>query len=77
MATIESNILLDQLSTEIQEIIDEANLRFNDLRINQLVCKPDGNVWGINEVLEHVNLFGRYYLVEIQNKMDRANSSEK
>lgn len=77
MATIESNILLDQLSTEIQEIIDEANLRFNDLRINQLVWKPDDNVWGINEVLEHVNLFGRYYLVEIQNKLEQANSSEK
>ena len=77
MATIESNILLDQLSTEIQEIIDEANFRFNDLRINQLVWKPSDNVWGINEVLEHVNLFGRYYLVEIQNKMDHANSSEK
>ena len=70
MAAIESNILLDRLSTEIQEIIDETNLRFKDLRINQLVWKPGDNIWGINEVLEHVNLFGRYYLVEIQNKMD-------
>ena len=77
MSAIKSNILLDQLSTEIKGIIEEANLRFNDLRINQLVWKPGDNIWGINEVLEHVNLFGRYYLVEIQNKIDHANPSEK
>ncbi len=65
---IETNTLIDDLL----EIINQAGYaadRFKEFRTDQLNFKASHNEWSILECIEHLNLYGDYYLPEIEKRI--------
>jgi hypothetical protein len=61
---------------QTRQIMNKAeNLREYDLRI--LSRKPEPNSWSILECLEHLNLYGDYYLPEIDRKINTSLSKSE
>lgn len=60
--------LLNELSEITEKCIEEAKT-FKALKPGQLNFKKDEKSWSILECLEHLNLYGDFYLDEIDNKI--------
>jgi len=60
--------LIEALSSDVQTAINEAS-RFKTLTIKQLNAKETTEKWSILECLEHVNLYGDFYLKEIETRI--------
>lgn len=58
--------LIEELKKRTQFCIDSAINRFKPLTQNQVNWKPDPERWSIGECLEHLNLYGDYYIPTIQ-----------
>lgn len=67
----ESEILISQLVLETTKIIDFAT-QLKLLLDSELNKRIDENSWSILECLEHLNLYGDFYLLEIYNKMNQS-----
>jgi hypothetical protein len=63
-----SNELLSQLEVITQKCIEEAQ-KFQLLTLEQLNYKADEKSWSILECLEHLNLYGDFYIDEIGKQM--------
>lgn len=63
----ENNILIDDLLRRTEKSTDKVK-QFEALTIDQLNQKK-GNEWSILECLEHLNLYGDFYLVEIEKRI--------
>jgi hypothetical protein len=64
---VDNNILIDDLLRRMDKCSNKVK-NFKDLSIDQLRYK-NGNEWSILECLEHLNLYGDFYLVEIENQI--------
>lgn len=64
---IENNILVDDL-LKCMEKCTKTALAFRNLSIDQLQFKTDEK-WSALECLEHLNLYGDFYLVEIEKQI--------
>ena len=64
---IENNILIDDLVKRTERVISKAKI-FEALPLEQLQYKS-GNQWSILECLEHLNLYGDFYLPEIEKQI--------
>jgi len=62
-------ILLDQT----RQILNKAQ-QLERLDMTTLNWKPDSNAWNILECLEHLNLYGDYYLPEIEKSIKQSKS---
>lgn len=58
------------LQTRLTTILQTAALEFATLTDEQLRWKPKPNSWSIVECLQHLNLAERYYIRNIQHKVD-------
>lgn len=68
MKKFESNELLDQLQSDVRELIVAAAwLRKEDPGV--LLEQPDAGKWSVIQVLEHLNSYGRYYLPAIEKAL--------
>lgn len=68
--------LIQSLVEQTKEIINHVEtLREHDL--NTLTWKVNPESWSILECLEHLNLYGDFYLPEIANKIKRSTSSNE
>lgn len=68
------------LIEELINIIDHAILtaaKFRELPENDLNKKKDVNQWSVLECLEHLNLYGDFYLPEIEKQMLQAKKAGK
>lgn len=65
---IENNHLVDELIIILDESISTAK-KFKELPLDQLNLKKNANSWSVLECLEHLNLYGDYYLPEIEHQM--------
>lgn len=66
--TMKSSQLLQTLVMQIQEIITKAEALRN-LDDAMLTWRPNDTSWNILECLEHMNLYGDFYLPQIENKI--------
>lgn len=71
---IENNVLVDELLVILDNSISTSK-KFKELSLDQLNYKKTSESWSILECLEHLNLYGDYYLPEIENQM--INNKEK
>ncbi len=65
-------IIAKDLIRELSKIADQANdtaLSFLELSIEKLNDKKTPESWSILECLEHLNLYGEYYLPEMNSRM--------
>lgn len=65
---IESSTLLQDLVERTRTHLNEAE-KFKQMPIEQLNWKKDSKSWSILECLEHLNLYGDFYLPEIEKSM--------
>lgn len=65
---IENKVLVDELIVILDDSISAAK-KFKDLPIDQLNFKKNPESWSVLECLEHLNLYGDYYLPEIEHQM--------
>lgn len=71
---MKSEILLQTLIEQTKQIIKEAeSLTNNDLQT--LTWKENESSWSILETLEHLNLYGDFYLNEIENKIKNSKTT--
>lgn len=59
-----------QLQNRLQTILQTVEREFSSLSDDQLRWKPAPDRWSIVECLQHLNLAERYYIRNIQHKVD-------
>jgi hypothetical protein len=64
---IDNNILITDLLQRIENCTNKVK-QFESLSVEQLRFKAEGQ-WSILECLEHLNLYGDFYLVEIEKQI--------
>jgi len=63
--------MLDSLQNDVRQLILEANyLKSIDPAI--LLQEPSPGKWSVIQVLEHLNSYGRYYLLAIERSMTKS-----
>lgn len=76
MKKYDSKALLDQLQSDVREMIAAAAwLRKEDPGV--LLEQPGQGKWSAIQVLEHLNSYGRYYLPVIERSMTRFRRPEQ
>jgi hypothetical protein len=68
MKKIESSVLLEQLQSDVRAIILQAEglkAKSHDV----LQWQPAPGKWSVAQVLEHLNIYSRYYLTAIEGKL--------
>lgn len=69
----EQELLINQLLDLTQKAHGTVQ-QFKDLSDEELNLKPEDGGWSILECLEHLNLYGRFYLPEIEKQLLQARS---
>ncbi|MTI31603.1 DinB family protein [Xanthovirga aplysinae] len=72
---IEQRQLIDDLQRRTKDCIGKVQ-QFKSLNQKQLNWKSAPDSWSILECLEHLNLYGDFYLVEIENRILKAPKSQ-
>lgn len=71
---LDRDTLIAELENMIKEGLDFVDsIKLKDL--SQLNKKPDQNSWSILECLEHLNLYGDFYIPEISKQLNKNKSS--
>lgn len=65
---ISNNILIEELLSLTEDSIQSVK-KFKELPVNQLNFKKSSNEWSILECIEHLNLYGDFYLPEIEKQI--------
>jgi uncharacterized damage-inducible protein DinB len=63
-----SNALLDSLQADVRQIILQAN-QLENLQTELLNQQPAADKWSVAQVLEHLNIYSRYYINAIEQKL--------
>jgi len=73
---MESEKLIQLLIEQTKEIINQVeNLKNDDLKT--LTWKENKTSWSVLECLEHLNLYGDFYLPEIDRKIKNSNTKKE
>jgi DinB superfamily len=72
MMTVPTRVLLQDLQDKTEKVL-EAVHAFDGLTFIQLCTKPNNGGWSIAECLQHLNLYGQYYLPHIHDAMTPNN----
>ncbi len=73
---IENNVLIDDLLTRTEEATASVK-KFKELSVDKLQFKKSAEAWSVLECIEHLNLYGDYYLVEIEKQILAQNGKPK
>lgn len=65
---IRQDLLIDELLALTEKAIESANT-FKGLSLRELNFKKTSDEWSILECIEHLNLYGDFYLPEIENQL--------
>jgi hypothetical protein len=70
MKKINSNTLLQNLQDDVRQIIFSAN-QLHQYPQELLMKQAQPNAWSVAQVLEHLNIYSRYYMEEIEKQLHR------
>jgi uncharacterized damage-inducible protein DinB len=68
MKKIKSDVLLDTLQSDVRSIIFQCN-QLNGISRHLLQQAPESGKWSVAQVLEHLNIYSRYYINAIENRL--------
>lgn len=68
MKQINSNILLELLQSDVREILLQCTALQNT-NVTLLTQQPQPGKWSVVQVLEHLNIYSRYYITAIEEKL--------
>jgi hypothetical protein len=69
---MQSEQLIQTLVEQTRQVINQAE-KLKSLDVNTLTWKENETSWSILECLEHLNLYGDFYLPQIENKLKNSN----
>jgi DinB superfamily len=70
MKKMNSNTLLQNLQDNVRQIIFSAN-QLQQCPNEILVKQPEPNAWSVAQVIEHLNIYSRYYIDAIEKQLHR------
>jgi uncharacterized damage-inducible protein DinB len=70
MKKMNSNTLLQNLQDDVRQIIFIAN-QLQQYPQEILTKQPESNAWSVAQVLEHLNMYSRYYMEAIEKQLHR------
>lgn len=68
----QTTILLDNLYQKTESFLDKAVRDWQLLPVRELNKQPAPNAWNAAQCLEHLNVYGRHYLPEIEKAIEKA-----
>lgn len=68
MKQINSNTLLELLQSDVREILLEC-AALQNANQSLLTQQPQPDKWSVAQVLEHLNIYSRYYITAIEEKL--------
>ena len=74
MKKINSNTLLQNLQDDVRQIILDAN-HLQQIPQEVLMKQPTPNTWSVAQVLEHLNIYSRYYMEAIEKQIHRSQTA--
>jgi uncharacterized damage-inducible protein DinB len=69
-----SNTLLDSLQADVRKMILQAS-QLEHIAAYHLQQQPSSGKWSVAQVLEHLNIYSRYYIAAIEQKLHLNQSS--
>lgn len=70
---MQSEKLIQTLIEQTNQIINQAE-KLKTLDLETLSCRENETSWNILECLQHLNLYGDFYLPRIENKIKKSNT---
>lgn len=74
MKNYSSKVMLEHLHQQTERQITKAVREWQNAQPFLLLAKPAAKSWSAAECLEHLNIYGRYYLPTIEKEIGRAMS---
>ncbi len=71
----EAKAVLDELENMTRDIIAVAEQEFLPLSLDTLRQRPSASSWSIGECLQHLNLYGEYYLPALKKAMTEGKNA--
>lgn len=71
MKAIQKDPFLNKLESRVDEHLEEAVSRFQNLREEQLLMPAQDGGWSIAQCLDHLNGYGQYYLPQIRQGLEK------
>jgi hypothetical protein len=71
-----SEIFLDNISKQVESTIIEVE-KLKHLDNSKLTWRENDHAWNILECIEHLNLYGQFYLPQIALKIQESNSASE
>ncbi len=68
MKQINSNTLLELLQSDVREILLQCTALQNT-NVTLLTHQPQPGKWSVAQVMEHLNIYSRYYITAIEEKL--------
>jgi hypothetical protein len=68
----QTTVLLDNLYQKTESFLEKAIREWQLLPAEQLNRQPALNAWSAAQCLEHLNVYGRYYLPELKKAINNA-----
>ena len=73
---LDQNLLIEELLSSTKETLHLVE-QFKSLSLDKLNYKTSPQTWSILECIEHLNLYGKFYLPEIESQLLKANRINK
>ncbi|MBL7815063.1 MAG: DinB family protein [Saprospiraceae bacterium] len=67
-----TKVLLDDLYAQTEQFLEKAVQKWQNMPIETLHKKPNPSAWSAAQCLEHLNIYGRYYLSAIEKAIETA-----
>ncbi len=77
MAVYPTETMLQELERDVQEAIRQVEQEFKPLNLSQLQWVPAPGKWSINDCLEHLNIYSRYYQPRIRKQVEQGGTQPK
>ncbi len=74
--TQERKLLIDDLVEKTEKFINEVESLQKE-SLDQLNAKANSESWSILECIEHLNLYGRFYIPEIKQRLEKSPMSDE
>jgi hypothetical protein len=73
----QTTVLLNNLYQKTEFVLEKAIREWQSLPAEQLNRQPAPNAWSAAQCLEHLNVYGRYYLPELKKAVNKAEKQPK
>jgi DinB superfamily len=67
-----TKVLLDSLHAQTEHFLEKAVQNWQNMPVEAFYKKPSPTAWSAAQCLEHLNIYGRYYLPALEKAIDKA-----